>query len=396
MRKTTLWSITVVIFVALAALAYGVFKAVSQVHIAASKPQVAQTSSPHSSSVDPGAPLNGKPAPNFQLANQFGQSVSMTSLRGKVVVMGFVNSAGNTVSPLIATIMHNVLYDLGSHRHSVAFVAVNANPATTSTHDVYTWSNKYHMLHNWQFLTGSKSLLESVWHHYFMQTQILHGSLINHTPGVFVIGPHGHEHWVYINSPSTSTQAIGIQVVNILKHVVPLLPGHPTVKIPPARQLAYYPPSLGPSQAVNRSFNLPAILPGGKMGAVQVGSGRPLRLVDFFATWCPDCQEEMPILARLQKWDIRHPHYPHVVAVDLRQSESSTAHVKNYVRRLHLPFPVALDNQGKIADSYGVSGIPTQALVSSSGKILWYHEGLISWTSLMHDIKRHLPQSASS
>ncbi len=395
MRKTTLWSITVVIFAALAAIAFGVFKTVSQVHVAASRPSTQPSSSQQPSSVDPGAPLNNKPAPNFHLTNQFSQPVSMKSLRGKVVVMGFVNSAGNVVSPLISTIMHNVLYDLGSHHKSVAFVAINANPVTTSTGDVAAWSNKYHILHHWQFLTGAKSQLQMVWRDYFMQTQVVHGSLINHTPGVFVIGPHGHEHWVYLNSPSASTQAIGAQVENILKHVVPLLPGHPSVKIPPARQLAYYPPSIGPSQSVNRSFDLHAIMPGGKMGSVQVGSGSPVRLVDFFATWCPDCQEEMPILAHLQQWDLHHPSYPHVVAVDLRQSESSTAHVKNYASHLHLPFPIALDNKAQIADSYGVSGIPTQALVSPSGKILWYHEGLISWTSLIHDIRLHLPKPAS-
>ncbi|HBQ94158.1 MAG: TlpA family protein disulfide reductase [Firmicutes bacterium] len=396
MRKTTLWAVTIVIFSALAAVVFGVFRAVSQVQVAASRAHTTPTSSQEPSSVDPGAPLNGKPAPNFHLTNQFGQSVSIRSLRGKVVVMGFVNSAGDTVSPLIATIMHNVLYDLGIHRSAVAFVAVNANPVTASTHDVYSWSTKYHMLHNWQFLTGSPTQLKSVWQNYFMQTQILHGSLITHTPGVFVIGPHGHENWVYLNSPSTSTQALGAQVQNILKHVIPLLPGHPALRIPPARQLAYYPASIGPSQRVNRSFHLPAILPGGKRGSVQIGSGSPVTLVDFFATWCPDCQEEMPVLARLQRWDSLHPRYPHVVAVDLRMSESSTAHVRDYASRLHLPFPVALDNQGKIADRYGVSGIPTQALVSSGGQILWYHEGLISWKSLIHDIQPHLPRSASS
>ncbi|WP_020375951.1 TlpA family protein disulfide reductase [Sulfobacillus thermosulfidooxidans] len=396
MRKTTLWSISLAILAVLMAVGFAVYKAVSSVHIAAANPNSVSTPSSQPASVDPGAPIKDIPAPNFLLTNQFGQPFSMQSFRGKVVVMGFVNSAGNTVSPLMAVIMRNVQYDLGSHKNQVAFVAINANPVTTSTQDVYQFSKANHMLHNWQFLTGTPSELTSVWHHYFMQTQIIHGSLISHTPGVFVIGPHGHEHWVYLNSPSTSTKAIGAQVHNILEHVVPLLPGHPALTIPPARELAYYPTTIGPSESVNRSFTLPAIMPGGKSGSVSVGSGGPIRLLDFFATWCPDCQEEMPTLAHLERWDKSHPQYPQVVAIDLRLSESSTAHVVAYANRLHLPFPVALDNHGKISDLYGVSGIPTQVLVSSSGRILWYHEGLISWNALIQDIRAHLPATKSA
>lgn len=395
MRKTTLWAVAAGIITLLLVLSLGVFKLVSSFHVTAagrsqpqSSPAMAQPAS-----VDPGAPLDNHPAPNFTLTNQFGQTVSLSDLRGKVVVMGFVNGAGNTVSPLMAVIMRNVRYDLGSHSSAVQFVAVNANPVATAVPSVYHWSQTYHMLHVWQFLTGSSSALQTIWHHYFMQTNVIRGSLINHTPGVFVISPQGRESWVYLNSASPSDAAIGAQVHNILEHVIPLLPHHPSVGIPPARQLAFYPATLGPSGGVNRSFHLSAIMPGGASGSVTVGSGTPVRLIDFFATWCPDCQEEMPTLARLQEWHGSHPAFPQVVGVDLRMSQSSTSQVVAYANKLHLSFPIALDDHGNVADSYGVSGIPTQVLVSSAGNILWYHEGLISWTDLMQQIRTHLPRA---
>ncbi len=396
MRKTTLWTAATGIIALLLVLSWGVFKLVSSVHVtaAASSPSQSTRGVAQPASVDPGAPLENHPAPNFTLTNQFGHPVSLSDLRGKVVVMGFVNAAGNTVSPLMADIMRNVRYDLGTHSGAVQFVAVNANPVMTSVPGVYQWSQTYHMLHAWQFLTGSPSRLQDVWHHYFMQTNVIRGSLINHTPGVFVISPHGLENWVYLNSASPSDAAIGAQVHNILTHVVPLLPGHPAVVIPPERELAFYPAALGPSGGVNRSFHLAAILPGGAAGSVTVGSGTPVRLIDFFATWCPDCQEEMPTLARLQKWHHSHPDSPQVVAVDLRMSQSSTAQVVAYAKKLHLPFPIALDSHGNVADSYGVSGIPTQVLVSSAGHILWYHEGLISWQNLMKQISIHTPKAS--
>lgn len=396
MHKAGLWAVTMGVMVLLFGAGYGVWRGVSSVHIAQTASSSPPTSSPAPSSVDPGAPLGGKLAPDFTLTSQFGHTVSLRSLRGHVVVLAFINSQGNTVSPLMAVVLRNVLYDLGSHKNAIRIVAINANPVMTSSHTVYQWSQAHHMLHAWTFLTGSVSQLKNVWHQYFMQTTVIHGPLIEHTPGIFVIGPRGHEHWVYLNSPSTSAPAIGAQVHNILVHVVSLLPPHPAVTIPPARELAYYATAIGPSSAMNRSFQLPAIMPGGKTGTVAVGNGSPLRLLEFFATWCPDCQEEMPALSRLEQWDATHDRYPQVVAVDLRMSESSTSHVVQYAHKLKLSFPVALDNHGKIADMYGVSGIPTQVLVSSSGHILWYHQGLIPWAALVQALHQHLPAASAS
>jgi cytochrome oxidase Cu insertion factor (SCO1/SenC/PrrC family) len=151
----------------LLALSFGIFKAVSSVRVAQAGGST--TSSPPAS-VDPGAPLDSHRAPDFTLTNRFGHTASLSAMQGKVVVKGFVNGAGNTVRPLIAVIMRNVSYDLGSHNRAVQFLAVNANPQATSVQDVYQWSEAHHMLHRWQFLTGSADSLQVIWHHYFMQT----------------------------------------------------------------------------------------------------------------------------------------------------------------------------------------------------------------------------------
>ena len=341
------------------------------------------------SAVDPGAPLSGKMAPNFQLTNQFGQRGTLAQFRGHVVILSFIDSKCTTVCPLTAVVLQNVRYDLGKYASHVQFVAVNANPVATSVRDVYDWSKQHHVLHMWDYFTGSASQLKSVYRNYAVETTVLHGTNVQHTPAVYVIGPTGKERWVYLNAPQSSTSVLGAEVHDILAQVVPILPGHPKIKIPPLRELAFLPGAFGPQNTGNLSFELPAVVATGQMTSVQVGNGQGPTLLDFFATWCPDCEEEMPALAKLQNWSANHSAFPHVVAVDLELSEPSVAHVKSYAARLRLPFPVALDHNDKVSDMYDVNGIPTQVLVSSSGRILWYHQGLIGW----NDLKSQLMQS---
>lgn len=340
--------------------------------------------------VDPGATLTGKLAPDFQLINQFGQQGKLSDFRGKVVILSFIDSKCTTVCPLTAVVMQNVRYDLGSAAEKVQFVAVDANPTATTVADVYNWSKQHNVLHLWDFFTGTPAQLKSVYQNYYVQTTVLKGTNIEHTPAVYVIGPNGHERWLYLNADQATAPVIGAEVHNILKQVVPLIPGHPSVTVPPTRELAFLPGKFGPSAAKNRSFQLPAILPNGNMGTVQVGHNLAPKLLEFFATWCPDCEEEMPTLAKFEEWSKKHPGLPNVVGVDLSLSEPSTEHVKAYAKKLNLPFPIALDDKDKVANLYQVNGIPTQVLVSSTGHILWYHQGLIGLTDLEAQIKKNL------
>ncbi len=352
----------------------------------------------NNASVDPGASLDARVAPNFTLTNQFGQSVALRDFRGKTVVLTFIDSKCDTVCPLTAIVLKNMTNDLGSYRHDVQLVAVNANPVATSVKAVYSWSAAHGMLREWQFLTGSSAALRQVWHKYSVASQVLNGSLVQHIPAVYVIDPEGRERWLYLNSSSVQAPVISAQVQQLVAHVAPLLPGHPsTDTFTPARQLEYLPSGTGPTASVARSFRLPAIVQSSTTGtlsstSLSVGHGGQPVLLEFFATWCPDCQEEMPTLKRYSDYAKRHPAWPSLVAVDLRQSEPSNAHVIGYMRAQHLNFPVALDSNGQVSALYGVTGIPTQVLVSGNGHTLWYHQGLISLSDLQREVQAHRTQ----
>lgn len=397
-RKIRDWGLATIILFSVLGAGFLVWQWATNFHVLSISSQIPKNQSSNSvssslpASVDPGVTIPGIKAPEFHLTNQFGQLVSLSQFRHKVVVLSFIDSQCTTVCPLTAVVLRNLQYDLGSAASQVQLVAINANPVATSVQDVYDWSKAHNMLQAWQYATGTPDSLKKVWQSYYMGTSVIHGSLVQHTAGVYIIGPNGHERWVYLNASDASTIAIGAEVHDLLTHVVPLIPGHPPVVIPPERQLVYYPGKIGPSTSQSRAFTLPAIWPGGAKAPAAVGDGKGAKLVEFFATWCPDCQEETPTLEKLQEWAKNHPGFPTVVAVDLVMSESSPSSVQNYVLRQQLPFPVALDTNGKISDWYGVTGIPTQVLVSSTGQILWYHQGLINW----NELQKHIQQSLQS
>lgn len=384
-----------VLVVSLGGLVVGVQRLVTRFHPAtttistatASENTVAQATRVQAE-VDPGTPLDHKPAPDFTLINQFGHSFSLRQFRGKVVVLSFIDSRCTTVCPLTAVVLRNVYQDLGADRPDVQLVAVNANPVATSVADVRQWSSAHHMLHLWQYGTGTKTQLEAVWRDYYVGSQVLKGGTIQHTPAVVVIGPDGREQWLYLNASDGRAAVLSLEVQHLMAHIVPLLPGNPTLRqFPQARELTYLAGKLGPS-GQSHPFVTPGIRPDGQSDTVRIGYGGSPRVLDFFATWCPDCQEEVPVLkayARMAKRD----HLPGVTGVDLTLSEGSIGSVRQYVRATRLPYPVALDMHGTIASAYGVSGIPTEVLVSGTGRILWYHQGLVSQAALLAAVRRY-------
>jgi peroxiredoxin len=95
-------------------------------------------------------------------------------------------------------------------------------------------------------------------------------------------------------------------------------------------------------------------------------------LVNFWATTCAICVREMPrIVATHRQFS---PRGLQTLAVAMR--EDPPALVADYAQSRGLPFGVAIDNTGAIAQAFGgVRGTPTSLLLDRSGRIVWRHEG---------------------
>ncbi len=141
-----------------------------------------------------GFPMTGNPAPDFNLIDQFGNSVTLSSLRGREVVLAFIDSRCTSLCPLTAEIMYDAKARLGAAAASqVALVAINANPSATSVLVVQAWSINHGMLHQWLFLTGTATELQSVYHSYGIYVQVDASGQDMHDPAMLIIDAQGRE-----------------------------------------------------------------------------------------------------------------------------------------------------------------------------------------------------------
>jgi peroxiredoxin len=88
-------------------------------------------------------------------------------------------------------------------------------------------------------------------------------------------------------------------------------------------------------------------------------------VIHFWATWCPHCLTEMPLLQKLDA-SLRHEG-AQILAINLGEPRKQ---VERYARERGLSFPILLDPRGRAAQAFGVVGLPTTILVDAEGRIL--------------------------
>jgi thiol-disulfide isomerase/thioredoxin len=97
-------------------------------------------------------------------------------------------------------------------------------------------------------------------------------------------------------------------------------------------------------------------------------------VLNFWATWCAPCKEELPTLQTLH--DISD-HHTQVLTVNVRES---AARASRYVQTTGMTFPVISDPQGELAKRWGVTVYPTTVLIDPNGHARWRVMGDVDWT----------------
>ncbi len=139
------------------------------------------------------APLNFT-APAFTLTDQNGRPVSLASLRGKVVLLTFLDPVCTSDCPLIAQEFREADQVLGASSRNVEMVAVVANPVYRSLAYTRAFDSQEGLsrLKNWLFLTGSLAQLQLSWKNYAIAAQIQpSGGMIAHNDIAYVIDAAG-------------------------------------------------------------------------------------------------------------------------------------------------------------------------------------------------------------
>ncbi len=113
----------------------------------------------------------------------------------------------------------------------------------------------------------------------------------------------------------------------------------------------------------------------GKEVTLKEFSGKSL-LLFFWATWCPACKEEFPLLEKFFEKQ-RGRFEMLTVAIDGEKEKR----VKNIVKEQRITLPVLLDRKEAVARTYGVRMIPTAFFINGEGVILGMIVGQRDWCS---------------
>jgi thiol-disulfide isomerase/thioredoxin len=99
-------------------------------------------------------------------------------------------------------------------------------------------------------------------------------------------------------------------------------------------------------------------------------------VVNFWATWCPPCIEEIPSLNRLQALMQGRPF--EIISINYAQDKST---VEKFLQRVDVNFPVLLDPDGNYAKSWKVISFPSTFVIDKQGNIRYGVNAAIAWDS---------------
>ncbi len=136
-----------------------------------------------------------------------------------------------------------------------------------------------------------------------------------------------------------------------------------------ALSMSAYPATMNPPQFRSRTAK-------GQMVSLAELRGRVI-LLTFWASWCQECRPEMPAFEQLHR-DFTGQGLT-VLGVNVREG---TGAIQRYAKELGLTFPLVLDSNGEIRESYGVIGLPTTFLIGRDGRTVGLAVGPREWSSV--------------
>jgi len=104
-------------------------------------------------------------------------------------------------------------------------------------------------------------------------------------------------------------------------------------------------------------------LGGGAITLSEFKGKKPV-VVDFWASWCPNCRRDMPNLNRFYE---KYKHKVEVIGVNLQEKEST---IQNFIDSRGINFPIALDPQGVASRAFGIQYTNTHFLIDINGNLV--------------------------
>lgn len=108
-------------------------------------------------------------------------------------------------------------------------------------------------------------------------------------------------------------------------------------------------------------------------------------ILNFWATWCPPCRVEMPQMKKFYK-DYNKDVV--LLAINLTETEKNQNDVRAFVEDSGLTFPVVMDIEGDVSNTYKIIAYPTSYIIDSQGIIQEVFQGAINYDMMKKAISK--------
>src|ERR1017187_1185529 len=110
--------------------------------------------------------------------------------------------------------------------------------------------------------------------------------------------------------------------------------------------------------------------------------GGKVVLVNFWATWCPPCREEIPELLELQK-----VYGDRLQIIGISEDDDPPTKVLKFAQRVGIDYPIVMYTPELVASFGGVPALPTSFLIDTQGRVVQKHSGLYPIESYRQEIR---------
>lgn len=304
--------------------------------------------------------------PEFHLTDQDGRPLTNVSLLGRDTVIAAFHTTCRETCPLYT----GLLFQLRRNAPQVRLVEVTTDPATDTPASLAEYRRR--VAADWMFATGSPDNVAEFWAPFGVS--LATGD--SHTSALALVDSHGFIRATFAGTPDLGGQLPAALESQLSPAGRQLLAGHgegwgaPAV-IESLRTLAR---ASAQSAEGGRAPDFSLRTPEGREVTLQELRGRPV-ILNFWYASCPPCQQEMPLLQRAAD---EHPD----VAVLLVDHRDAGRTARNFADARRIRAPVLLDEDGRVAAAYHVTGFPTTVFVRPDGTEEGRHPGALTDTDL--------------
>jgi len=307
--------------------------------------------------------LSGKfvAMPDYELTDQAGMQFDPVTTAGKDLVIAAFNTTCHETCPLYAALF----FEIEQHMPAgVVLAEVTTDPSTDTSSALSAYAHKIGA--PWTFATGSVEAVTSFWKPFGVQ--LASGDV--HTSTLALVDRHGYVRLVYRGVPGVgSGMPPGLISGLSAQGLHELASGGDGWGAPDILQALLT--IAGPPKPTNvAGGEAPAFTLTGTDGrnvSSATLTGNPA-VINFWASYCPPCRAEMPLLQRLvgQRSGVQ------LVLVD--EGDSSQA-ARSFLESVGLKQPALLDSDLTVGHSYGAIALPTTVFVRADGTIAARHIG---------------------